>query len=69
LSYLASSDNQYSSGGFGNRDTGNQIHFQNVELIRIINDLKKKDTQIEASKKLDQYMHQYQEDCDDNLFN
>jgi len=48
-----------------------QIQFKNVELIRIINDLRKKETMIqqEAAKKLHQYMSQYQEDCDDNLFN
>lgn len=53
---------------YGASGMASSIHFQNVELIRIINDLKKKDTQIEAAKKLDQYMHQYQDDCDDNLF-
>ena len=47
------------------------MNFKNVELIRIIGDLKKKDTQIqsEAAKKLQLYLTQYQEDCDDNLFN
>lgn len=48
-----------------------QIQFKNVELIRIINDLRQKDSaiQTEAAKKLHQYLSQYQEDCDDNLFN
>ena len=52
-------------GGPNNR----QIIFKNVELIRIITDLKKKEQQAEAAKKLQQYLTQYQEDCDDNLFN
>ena len=47
----------------------NQNIFKNVELSRIISALKKKETQKEAAKKLHQYLAQYQEDCDDNLFN
>jgi hypothetical protein len=49
----------------------NHVQFKNVELIRIITDLKKKDQnlQVEAARKLQQYLAQYQEDCDDNLFN
>lgn len=38
-------------------------------MIRIITDLEKRETQAEAAKKLQQYLAQYQEDCDDNLFN
>jgi len=29
---------------------------------------KDRPTQVEAAKKLQQYLAQYQEDCDDNLF-
>jgi hypothetical protein len=46
------------SGGSG---LNLQIHFKNVELIRILNDLKKKEPQVqqEAAKRLHQYMSQY----------
>lgn len=43
--------------------------FKNAELSRIITELQKKETQVEAARKLHQYLAQYQEDCDDNLFN
>ena len=43
--------------------------FKNAELSRIITELKKKETQEEAARKLHQYLAQYQEDCDDILFN
>ena len=68
--FFGANDNGYAAGSLMGsvamgretpypNNSANSIHFQNVELIRIINDLKKKDTQIEAAKKLDQYMHQY----------
>lgn len=42
---------------------------KNGELLRRITELKKKETQVEAARKLHQYLAQYQEDCDDSLFN
>ena len=48
----------------------NQVNFKNVELRILFADLKKNEpsTQMEAARKLQQYLAQYQEDCDDNLF-
>ena len=48
----------------------NQVNFKNVELRILFADLRKNDPviQTEAARKLQQYLAQYQEDCDDNLF-